>query len=78
MLGMDWHTGCSVAIKFIVDGRMKPSSLEREVGILRRLSQTDHPGICKMHAYLPPAETYGGGGVRAEGGAQLSKVLTLT
>jgi len=74
MLGMDRHAGCSVAIKFIVDGRMKPSSLEREIGILRRLSQTDHPGICKMHAYLQPAETYGGD-VRAEGGGQLSKAL---
>lgn len=74
MLGVDVTTGQSVAIKFIADGRMKTTSLDREVDILRRLSKREHPSICRMHAYLRPTEV-SSGDIRSEGGGSLPKAL---
>lgn len=56
MMGTDARSGEEVAIKFIADGRMKPASLEREIGILRRLSSAGHPALLRFHAHVVPAD----------------------
>ena len=43
-----------VAVKLIPDGRMKSTSLEREIDILRRLSDAGHPTHLKFIAHCPP------------------------
>ena len=60
LAGTDLCTGEQVAIKIIPDGRMKPSNLEREVAMLRRLSDTRHPGLCHFHAHIRPEEAKAG------------------
>ena len=54
LLGNSATTFEEVAIKLVADGRMKPVSLEREVRVLRRLSDHGHPSHLKFHAYVPP------------------------
>jgi len=58
--GTDLCTGEPVAIKMIPEGRMKPASLEREVAMLRRLSEADHPALLHFHAHVRPAEIKAG------------------
>jgi len=65
VLGRSVHTSVPVAIKFIPDGRMRTSSLDREVSILQRLSDTDHPALVKFYGHLEPAEVKAGE-IRAE------------
>ena len=60
LAGTDLCTGEQVAIKIIPDGRMKPANLEREVAVLRRLSDTRHPALCHFHAHIRPEEAKAG------------------
>lgn len=52
--------GHGVAIKLIPEGRMKSTSLEREIHILRRLSDVGHPTHLKFIAHCPPAAVESG------------------
>jgi len=60
VLGTDLCTGEQVAVKLIPDGRMKPASLEREVAMLRRLSEAGHPALLHFHAHVRPNEAKAG------------------
>lgn len=68
--GVDLATDAPVAIKCILDGRMKPSSLEREVALLTRLGETGHPALLRFHGHLRPEEV-SAGAVRAASSAEL-------
>ena len=67
LLGRDMCFGnAPVAIKFIPDGRMRTSSLDREVAMLQRLSDAKHPSLVKFYGHVHP-ENVKAGEVRAEG-----------
>jgi len=68
MRGTDISTASPVAIKFIPAGRMKPASLEREVAMLRRLSETGHPSLLRFYGHMCPDQVRAGA-VRAAVGA---------
>lgn len=70
LLGTDLCTGEQVAMKLIPEGRMKPASLEREVAMLRRLSEACHPALLHFHAHVRPAEVKAGE-VKAKDDAKL-------
>ncbi len=70
LLGTDLCTGEQVAIKLIPDGRMKPASLEREVAMLRRLSEAGHPALLHFHAHVRPTEAKAGE-IKAKDSAKL-------
>ena len=66
LLGRDMCFGnAPVAIKFIPDGRMRTSSLDREVAMLQRLSDAKHPSLVKFYGHVHP-ENVKAGEVRAE------------
>jgi len=73
--GQDVVSSTPVAIKFIPDGRMRTSSLEREVAILERLSGTSHPSLLRFHGHVRP-EAVQAGEVRADGTLPLAKPHT--
>ena len=75
LLGRDAATSAPVAIKFIPDGRMRASSLEREITLLSRLSEVNHPSLVKFHGHFKPSEVKAGE-VRAEGTLPLQKPHT--
>jgi len=75
LLGRDAATSAPVAIKFIPDGRMRASSLEREITLLSRLSEVNHPSLVKFHGHFKPYEVKAGE-VRAEGTLPLQKPHT--
>jgi len=66
--GTDLSRESPVAIKFIPDGRMKPASLEREVSMLHRLSETGHPSLLRFYGHMRPDQVRSGA-VRAMGAA---------
>jgi len=75
LLGQDLCTQAPVAIKFIPEGRMRESSLAREVSMLQRLSDANHPALVKFHGHVLPADVRAGE-VRADGTLPLSKPHT--
>jgi len=76
LLGTDLCTGEQVAMKLIPDGRMKPASLDREVAMLRRLSEAGHPALLHFHAHVRPAEAKAGE-IKAKDSASLSLAKPL-
>ena len=60
LLGTDLCMSLPVAIKFIPEGRMRPQSLEREVSMLRRLSEVNHPALVRFFAHVRPHEIESG------------------
>lgn len=75
LLGNDLITREPVAIKFIPDGRMRNTSLEREVTLLQRLSDIKHPALVKFHGHVRPADVKAGE-IRADGSLPLPKPHT--
>lgn len=60
VLGHDALSGKDVAIKCVPEGRMKTSSLDREVLMLERLSATKHPALLQFHAHIRPTQVQKG------------------
>ena len=58
--GVETSTNTKVAVKLIPDGRMKVTSLEREINILKRLSDAGHPAHLKFYAHCRPSEVKAG------------------
>ena len=56
LLAYDLFNQHAVAVKLIRKGRMKKSSIENEMCVLRRLSDSQHPSFVKFYSYLSPLE----------------------
>jgi len=75
LLGKESQTQHPVAMKFIPDGRMRQSNLDREVAMLRRLSEASHPALVRFYAHVKPAEAKAGK-IRHEGTWPLPKPMS--